>query len=341
MVAGMDTDGDGKLDEGEIEEEAVVCNGADGADGMDGDEGPAGTPGAGGPRGADGLRSLLEVADATGCGVEGGVLVRAGLDANGDGVLQPAEVSEEREICNGTSGRPGEILLLEQQLLVGSVCPEGGKVLHVGRDTDGSGVLEVDEIESSLTHCNGCGPGRVTSPHDPDQCLAKRSIELQGHVSSIVDGGAVYPPFTVGMTFSATVELYEFGSIVDGEPVPTAGSYRFESPPARFTVNLDGQQIESASTGEIFVFVFDGSGSDPQDEYRVHSSDNAPLGALEVQSITFAQTDASGLDLTSDAMRAPIPLANATSSTVTIVFRRPPAVETATITMNVTTLTLQ
>lgn len=111
VLTGLDVDGDGVLAEAEVSASESVCNGADGEDGTDGAagaDGADGAPGADGAAGADGAdgsagaNSLIATdvlaAGDTRC-PDGGLLVRVGSDANGDGALSEDEVTDEETLC--------------------------------------------------------------------------------------------------------------------------------------------------------------------------------------------------------------------------------------------------
>ncbi len=108
--AGVDADGDGALSDEEIGDTQYVCNGAagsdgtngnDGANGNDGTDGTDGNDGADGTDGAEALVSVADEAPGEACPA-GGVAVRAGVDADGDGALSEAEAGEPTYVCNGT-----------------------------------------------------------------------------------------------------------------------------------------------------------------------------------------------------------------------------------------------
>jgi len=88
---------------------APGADGADGQDGAPGADGQDGAPGADGVDGADGATSLLNVVDepaGDNC-MFGGVMVEAGLDADGSGVLEAEEVTVTQYVCNGADGAAG------------------------------------------------------------------------------------------------------------------------------------------------------------------------------------------------------------------------------------------
>lgn len=85
ILSGIDKNDNGRLDSTEVDETQSVCNGA---------TGPAG------------LKSML-VLDPLEPGAvcpNGGVVIRSGIDKNGDGKLDSSEVDQSRNICNGVSG---------------------------------------------------------------------------------------------------------------------------------------------------------------------------------------------------------------------------------------------
>lgn len=92
--SGLDSNGNGQLDGTEVTASQVVCNGEPGADGAAGPAGPAGAAGV-----AALVRTSAEPAGAA-C-AHGGVRVAAGLDSNGNGVLDPAEESVSEAVCHG------------------------------------------------------------------------------------------------------------------------------------------------------------------------------------------------------------------------------------------------
>jgi len=68
----------------------------------------------------------------------------------------------------GDAGAPGSLLKLSD---AGSNCANGGERIDVGRDTNGNGVLEDDEIEQTAFVCNGTaapggGAGDGGAPND-------------------------------------------------------------------------------------------------------------------------------------------------------------------------------
>lgn len=117
--AGSDRNGDAKLQDSEVTDELVICNGAPGADGADGLPGPQGRDGQDGKNGKDGqdgdqgekgdtgaqgtssLLKLTPVAAGAPC-CAGGVRLETGLDTNGNGVLDPSEVdaTQTQHVCN-------------------------------------------------------------------------------------------------------------------------------------------------------------------------------------------------------------------------------------------------
>jgi hypothetical protein len=161
-----------------------VCNGGPGA------QGPAGI------NGTNGQNSLVKTTpESAGANcATGGVILEYGLDANGNGVLDVSEIDATltQYVCNGSAGPQGPIgatgltgaqgtagangsngtnglngtngqnsLVKTTPESAGANCATGGVKLEYGLDANGNGVLDISEIDATLTQyvCNGsAGP---------------------------------------------------------------------------------------------------------------------------------------------------------------------------------------
>ncbi len=122
--------------------------------------------------GSGGTRALIRVkAEPTGlnCGT-GGSRIETGLDVNGNGELDPAEVTDTQFVCNGamgpegSMGQPGEaaasVLVQTLPEPAGMNCVNGGQRVFAGADTNGNGVLDLSEVSVTSYVCDGApGPG--------------------------------------------------------------------------------------------------------------------------------------------------------------------------------------
>jgi hypothetical protein len=114
--AGFDRNGDAELQDSEVTDELVICNGEPGSDGPkgpsgepghDGDQGDKGDQGEPGDKGEPGEKSvssllkLTSVAAGVPC-CAGGVRLETGLDLNGNGALDSSEVdaAQTQHVCN-------------------------------------------------------------------------------------------------------------------------------------------------------------------------------------------------------------------------------------------------
>lgn len=129
---GRDVDADGMLSAAEIDSTTYVCRGVDGAD-------------------ANALLTETSTAVGAGCPSTGTVL-RSGVDANGNGTLETAEIRDEQYICDGADGAPVLVVITDEPS--GARCPAGGRNLRLGRDLDRDGRLAVAEIEDESYLCN-------------------------------------------------------------------------------------------------------------------------------------------------------------------------------------------
>ncbi len=133
LDAGLDDDGDGTLQSGEIDATSYICNGADGA---------------------PGLTSLTRTSTNTAgaCGGASGVLIESGLDADGNGTLDDTEVSNSNAVCDGNDGARALIAVTAEP--AGLNCAAGGQRLVSGTDENGDGVLTGVEIQDTTFVCN-------------------------------------------------------------------------------------------------------------------------------------------------------------------------------------------
>ncbi len=133
VLSGLDLNGDRVLGSDEVLGTAYLCHGKDGAAGQQAlfavDEEPAGKN----------------------CAA-GGNRLSSGLDRNGNGVLEAAEISSTRYLCRGT---PAALLLNISDEPAGSYCSHGGKRLDSGLDLNGNQLLDASEISSSQRLCHG------------------------------------------------------------------------------------------------------------------------------------------------------------------------------------------
>jgi len=132
---------------------------------------------------------------------QGGVAVLSGRDNDGNGNLDPAEVTAVRYVCSGTPGTPGtpgadgadgapgvpgadgapgapgadgapgapgadgkSTLIAVQNEFPGATCAAGGQAISWGFDVNGDGVLVSNEVEGTTYVCNGAAGASVAPP---------------------------------------------------------------------------------------------------------------------------------------------------------------------------------
>ena len=149
VETGVDTDGDGVLGPSDSSTLKYVCNGLNGTGGH---------------------ISLVDVtAEPSGSNcANGGKKISSGLDTNGDGILQPSEVTSTDYVCNGANGTSGangtngtnganglNTLTASAAEAPGANCTYGGLKISSGMDTDGDGILQPSEATSTDYVCNG------------------------------------------------------------------------------------------------------------------------------------------------------------------------------------------
>ena len=129
---GVDTNGDGILQDEEITTTRYDCN----EEGED-----------------DILTVLTRVAEepaGDNC-ANGGQRIETGLDDNGDGTLQDEEVTDTQFVCNEPDA---QVLTRTREEPAGNNCPEGGQRIESGLDENNNGSLEDEEVDSTEFVCN-------------------------------------------------------------------------------------------------------------------------------------------------------------------------------------------
>lgn len=162
VESGIDENGNGLLDDDEVDTAEKVCNGLDGADGVDGSDGMDGSDG------ADGLASLISITDEPpGINCEfGGTRIEAGVDANANNVLDAAEVTATDYNCAAPAGFDGLMFIgdtrmdgLDELLVVDrksrnirtllSPLVSGAGILAAALSPDGSRIAVAGSIDNA------------------------------------------------------------------------------------------------------------------------------------------------------------------------------------------------
>jgi OmcA/MtrC family decaheme c-type cytochrome len=116
-----------------------------------------------GPPGANTLASTSVEPPGVNC-PEGGIKIEVGVDANGNGQLDPSEViaSNTSYVCNGNGQSSLVAISLEP---AGANCPFGGTKIETGLDANNNGTLDPDEVNATATsYVCTFGPNGTISP---------------------------------------------------------------------------------------------------------------------------------------------------------------------------------
>ncbi|MGK3962674.1 hypothetical protein WMF38_00615 [Sorangium sp. So ce118] len=157
---GRDDDGDGALDPGEIDATEYVCAEQGELPGL--------------------LTTQAEEPPGEPC-PHGGTAVRSGLDLDGDGALDAAEVAETTYVCAGAPTEepeqaPERLVRIDEEP-AGPRCLVGGAAVHSGVDDDRDGALDEEEIDDTEYVCDGSFIGDYTV-NDADALLALDGIRV-------------------------------------------------------------------------------------------------------------------------------------------------------------------
>ena len=133
LETGIDSNGNGVLDNSEVVTTDYICDGE------------------------NGFTTLF-----TSTEVEEGTLISYGLDLNNDGILQDSEITNTFLVINGLDGTDGtdgtdglNSLIRVFEIEPNDEFPNGGLEIWTGLDTNGDGVLTLDEATSISYVANG------------------------------------------------------------------------------------------------------------------------------------------------------------------------------------------
>jgi hypothetical protein len=170
--------------------------------------------------GSDGLPArLLLASEAPGSNCPtGGSRIDAGLDADGNGVLDPSAATSTQYVCNGAGGAAGAagatgavttaLLVETSNEAAGASCAAGGQRIRAGYDSNGNGALDPPEVASTGYVCNGATGAGVTWVHVTDS-----SVQATANRGYLADNTAQVTVTRGADTALATVELYVNGSL--------------------------------------------------------------------------------------------------------------------------------
>ncbi|MEC8541773.1 MAG: hypothetical protein VXY53_08045, partial [Candidatus Thermoplasmatota archaeon] len=136
LETGTDLDGNGYLDPNEVTSSEIICYGD----------------------GRDSIANTYTISPGIDCD-DGGILLETGTDLDGNGYLDPNEVTSSEIICNGISGSDGQdgstALIETSNEPAGNNCANGGVKIEAGVDDNGDGQLDANEVDSTQYICDG------------------------------------------------------------------------------------------------------------------------------------------------------------------------------------------
>lgn len=229
-----------------------------GPEGPAGPQGPEGPPGEAGPAGAPGSRILLTpIAPGSDCPA-GGTRIDVGVDTNGNNALDPGEIQQTANVCNGKDAAP-------PPSGGGGAAGSGGPVSDAGPSSGGSGGSGGAAESGGVAGAAGT-PDSGTPPSIPF------TLVTNGHIVTFAPTGsplALYTALAEGETKSCS----DIGAqIIPGIPFPgpstcTSGAsctYLLEPLACAITVVLQGPGMsftthsEPVATPSGFPFCQDG-----------------------------------------------------------------------------------
>jgi len=276
---GIDTNENGILDAGEIEETETVCHGE--------------SSGVNGGNSSGVAQSLIRVVSVVAGGdcANGGARIDTGIDTNDNSVLDDEEVTDSVYVCNGLDGASAPMSMVDVTRIESADGCDGAAIQVVsGVDADGNGTLEGDEVSSTELICEPNTSGNDCSLEDIDGV----KVLTCGDTSAVVleEPNRIVASITcVGMlegedfSFDYSVAQLAYGDVFASASVRDI--YGQTGASAYFSL----QQIGFETAPVIFSFDVYG---DPDGGYWTISLDRDTLETT----VQYDDVDTSGLEAT-------------------------------------------
>jgi len=151
----------------------------------------------------------------------GGINVQSGIDDNGNGVLDPAEVDVVQEVCNGTDGLDALIKVTPEP--AGANCAFGGQRIDAGIDANGNSVLDPGEATSTDYICNGSDglPTPVITGVNPEEAKEGQEVRITGAGFGATQGTS---SLTIGGASALPTDIISWGEHEIRAKVPVGAS---------------------------------------------------------------------------------------------------------------------
>jgi hypothetical protein len=230
VAAGNDDDGDGSLDDAEIDTVDLLCSN-------------------------DTLTRIDDIPPGDVC-PNGGTSIKAGVDDDDNGELGDPEVDTTQNVCKGTLVR-STTLAPEEAACFG----RGGVRIELGVDDDGDDVLDVGEVDVTNITCNTSGT--IDPPAGP---AGASRILLSGGDSigaSGAGGHGGYMDALLGTSGGGSIGAFRTGSVDASFTVPaptlTPGANPFTLPASANIVDGVEAPVGELYTASGFLYVSDGN----------------------------------------------------------------------------------
>jgi len=176
VESGIDENGNGQLDDNEVDKTEKVCNGQDGSDGQNG---------------SNGLNSLVAFSDepaGSNCPY-GGMRVDSGLDDNGNGTLDSGEIDQTGFVCSHIAGEIGWQVaeLIETDNAGDAWSPQitfdaSGNAIAVWRQSDGT---RYNIWANRYTPATGWGTAELIETDDGTATYPNIAIDANGNAIAV------------------------------------------------------------------------------------------------------------------------------------------------------------
>jgi hypothetical protein len=154
LNTGIDENDNGILDDSEVGNSQLICNGA---------------------TGSNSLVSMISEPKGSNC-PNGGYKLVSGIDQNSNNTLEQSEILITKYVCNGGNGANALTALVPEP--AGEECPNGGFRFAAGLDVNNNGKLDVSEVTTTQVICNPAPAGNSVA-----------SLEVERPGTNCTNGG--------------------------------------------------------------------------------------------------------------------------------------------------------
>ena len=263
VETGLDLDGNGTLDDPEVRTAEAVCAGGEGE---------------------TALTTVSDEPAGANC-VIGGSRIDVGLDVDGNGTLEPAEINQTEYVCDPVRTA---VRVSPELAATSTACPGlGGSRIETGPDTNNNGQLDAAEVTDTAFICSGIDGQQslvAVTPEPAGANCAAGGNRVDSGVDSNENGS---------LDAAEVVSTSYVCNGINGTPGAGGNAVRVSSEPAGANCVAGGVRVETGP---------DTNGNGALDDAEVTSTSFSCQGS-SVQTLVTTANEPAGLNCTNGGVR--------------------------------------